>query len=177
MVPRVTKKFYLPLASTFGFWCHPSMHIDKIIVLDFIHFTSSERSLRLIWQIANFFIAILSYLLSQPLRIKAHYTANSRFTRAGQRFLTVRGNEQVLKVWKLLGMLLLLLLLFRVRLLIEVILSMTYLVMISMIRHDIHDMSWDSQLLLSWYPWCLCHDIHDVRSHDIHEVRSHDRTD
>ena len=64
--------------------------------------------------------------------------------------------------------------------------------MTSMTCHDIHDLSWYSQLLLSWYQWCLCHDIHDlscvvsghgihdihdVRSHDIHDVRSHDRTD
>ena len=45
--------------------------------------------------------------------------------------------------------------------------------MISMTCHDIHDLSWYSQLLLSWYPWCLCHDIHDIRSHVIHDVRSH----
>ena len=94
----------------------------------------------------------------------------------------MRGNEQVLKVWKLLGMLLLL---FRI-----VYPRGHHIHDLSC--HDIHDLSWYSQLLLSWYQWCLCHDIHDlscvvsghgihdihdVRSHDIHDVRSHDRTD
>ena len=87
--------------------------------------------------------------------------------------------EQVLKVWKLLGML------FRI-----VYPRGHHIHDLSC--HDIHDLSWYSQLLLSWYQWCLCHDIHDlscvvsghgihdihdVRSHDIHDVRSHDRTD